>query len=52
MAVSVVVSSPEAVTLHVSQQRFTMSVDPLTLRLFHKVSPLVSEASMPHTRLH
>ena len=37
MPVSVVVGSARATVLWVSQQRFTMCVDPLTLRLFHKV---------------
>lgn len=37
LAVSVIAVSPTATTLAVSQQRFTMCVDALTLRLFNKV---------------
>ena len=37
MMVSVVASSPEVVLLGITAQRFTITVDALTLRLFHKL---------------
>lgn len=42
LAVSVVVTSAKALTLSISPQRFTMCLDPLTLRLFHKLRPQLS----------
>lgn len=50
MTVGVVASSNSVLALCVSQQRFGMSLDPLTLRLFMKLKqqqgalPLISEA--------